>query len=151
MSEMRSIALGGHTFRFQFWQDIETSEKPPVFKCSAVVDVALTFDIHVIAGAARDPAVRERFLGSYQRTSAAETVREIEDSALGLTFSGLRFEGLQDFGPEACREVYTGSAGEDLFVFSYSINRATNPHEDEWRMHLLTLVAATMTEARPSA
>ncbi len=151
MGEIRTVEIGGHTFRFQFWRDIETSENPPVFKCSAIVDVALTFDIHVVAGAARDPSAKDRFLGSYQRASAAETVREVKDEALGLSFSGLRFEGLKEFGPESCREVYLGAAGDDLFVFSYTINRATNPHEDEWRMHLLTLVAATMTEAQPSA
>jgi hypothetical protein len=147
MDQIRTVKLGGHSFHFQFWQDIEISENPPVFKCNAIIDVALTFDIYVVAGAAHDPSMRERYLASFQRCSVADAVTEIREDALGFALSGLRFGGIVELGPETYREVYLGSAGNDLFVFSYTINREKNPNEDEWRLHLISLVTSTMSQA----
>jgi hypothetical protein len=113
-----------------------------------MVDVGLIFDLHVIAGAGNNSSERDRFFTSYRKASPAASETEVEGSAFGTTFSGLRFDGLTEFGPQCSREVYAAAAGDDLIVCSYSIDRAANPHEDEWRQHLLTLVADGVAEGR---
>jgi hypothetical protein len=126
-----TVELGGHKFHSEFWDDVEITDRPPIWRCNANIDVGLTFDIQLVAGAASDPSARERFFGSYRRGSAAERVHEVEANMWGLSFPGLRFEALSSFGPTSMREVYLSDIGLDLVVFSYAINRTLNPNEDE--------------------
>lgn len=143
--EPRYERVAGYTFQFDFWKDLTVTDKPGLSRVDGVLDVGLSLELIVMPGRSDHQALAGKYFDAYRKISAAERELSAQQQVLGVPFEGVRFEELQEFGPQTSREVYVTKNGDDFVLLAYAINRALNPHEDEWRMNLCTTVAVGLT------